>query len=280
MLLLGAVGVAVAVRRPTLLRLFLVWGFLVSLAVYSWAGEKFAWLVLHPLLPLLLLAGVGVQAIWSARGRWYGRLGLAAMVAGAAYLGVASWWANAEHGADPREFLVSTQSSVAVKGVRDEVAAVLARAEREGRTARVLVDANEGATFPWAWYFRDLPSAYVDVAAGGTIPFDADAAILTDAGRAAVRAQVGEPGEYSERRFPFRVWWVRDWDAMSPGGWARWFTRREPWNDTGGMTEWLYVRPGAAQRRAGTSTRTTVPTAGGLSSAIRPPTAPTRSAIP
>ena len=32
--------------------------------VYSWAGEKFAWLVLHPLLPLLLLAGIGVQAIW------------------------------------------------------------------------------------------------------------------------------------------------------------------------------------------------------------------------
>ena len=74
-LLLGAVGAAVAVRRPTLLRLFLIWGFVVSLAVYSWAGEKFAWLVLHPLLPLLLLAGIGVQAIWSARGA--GRAGSA-----------------------------------------------------------------------------------------------------------------------------------------------------------------------------------------------------------
>ena len=74
-LLLGAVGAAVAVRRPTLLRLFLIWAFVVSLAVYSWAGEKFSWLVLHPLLPLILLAGLGVQAIWSARRR---RLGASA----------------------------------------------------------------------------------------------------------------------------------------------------------------------------------------------------------
>ena len=66
-LLLGAVGAVVAFRRPTLLRLFLVWAFVLSLAVYSWAGEKFAWLVLHPLLPLILLAGVGVQAIWETR---------------------------------------------------------------------------------------------------------------------------------------------------------------------------------------------------------------------
>ena len=60
-------GAVAAFRRPTLLRLFLVWAFVLSLIVYSWAGEKFAWLVLHPLLPLILLAGVGLQAIWAAR---------------------------------------------------------------------------------------------------------------------------------------------------------------------------------------------------------------------
>ena len=53
-LLLAAVGAVIALRRPTLLRVFLIWAFAVSLIVYSWAGEKFAWLVLHPLLPLLL----------------------------------------------------------------------------------------------------------------------------------------------------------------------------------------------------------------------------------
>jgi uncharacterized protein (TIGR03663 family) len=240
-LLLGAVGAAVALLRPTLLRVFLVWGFAVSLAVYSWAGEKFAWLVLHPLLPLLLLAGLGVQAIWSARRRAVRWLGTVVVVAGAGYLGAASWLANAEYPADPREFLVSTQSSVAVKGVRDEVTGLLARAEREGRTARVVVDSAEGATFPWAWYFRDLPAEYVDVGGGAAVPFDAEAAILTASGRERAAAALGD---FAGRRFPFRVWWVRDYGAMSAENWWAWFTRREPWNRTGGMPEWLYVRRG------------------------------------
>jgi uncharacterized protein (TIGR03663 family) len=241
-LLLGAVGAVVAFRGPTLLRLFLVWDFVVSLAVYAWAGEKFAWLVLHPLLPLLLLAGLGVQAIWSARGRLVGRIGLVVVVAGAAYAGIASWWANAEYGADPREFLVSTQSAPAVKDVRDEVIAVLARARREGREARVIVDTADGATFPWAWYFRDEPTGFVDLSSSGTVPPDADAVILTEQSRERVRNDLGG---FSEREFPFRIWWVRDYGAMSPGAWWRWFTRREPWNPTGGLPEWLYVRQGA-----------------------------------
>ena len=47
------------------------------------------------------------------------------------------------------------------------------------------------------------------------------------------------------REFPFRVWWVRDYGAMSPGNWARWLLERKVWNPTGGMPEWLYERPGA-----------------------------------
>ena len=56
---------------------------------------------------------------------------------------------------------------------------------------------------------------------------------------------LGELAGYDGRRFPFRVWWVRDYGAMSAAGWWRWFTRREPWNETGGLPEWLYVRQGA-----------------------------------
>ena len=49
--------------------LFLVWMFVGSLAVYSWASERMPWLVLHPLLPLVLLAGIGAQALWESRAR-------------------------------------------------------------------------------------------------------------------------------------------------------------------------------------------------------------------
>jgi uncharacterized protein (TIGR03663 family) len=237
-LLLGAVGAVVAVRRPTLLRLFLIWDFILSLAVYSWANERFTWLVLHPLLPLLLLAGLGVQAIWDARGRWTGRLGLALVVLAILHTGYASWQANVENGADPREFLVTTQSSEAVKGVRDEVRAIAAR---RGRDVNVIVDSANGATFPWAWYFRDLPVGYLDLTRG-RMPSDTDVALLTEDSRA---RQAGELAGYEGRRFPFRVWWVRDYDRMTPEAWWRWFTRREPWDPTGGLPEWLYVRQGA-----------------------------------
>jgi len=240
-LLLGAVGVVATVRRPTLLRAFLIWDFVLSLAVYSWANERFSWLVLHPLLPLLLLAGVGVQAIWDARGRWSRRLGLAVVLACALYTGYSSWWANVENGADPREFLVATQSAEQVKGVRDQVLAVAARAQRDGREAHILIDSAQGATFPWAWYFRDIGVGYLDLT-DAEIPSDTDVAVITEANRERL---LGDLAGYDGRRFPFRVWWVRDYGAMSAGAWWRWFTRRETWNETGGLPEWLYVRQGA-----------------------------------
>ncbi len=229
-LLLGAVGAVVALRRPTLLRVFLVWAFVVSLVVYSWAGEKFAWLVLHPLLPLLLLAGVGAQAIWSARRPAVRAAGLAAIVLALAYTGYASFLVNAVHRADPRELLVSTQSSEAVARVADEVVAA--------RPSSITVDASEGATFPWAWYFRDETVQYLDLADRGQAP-DSDVLILTEAARERLAPELTG---YRGRRFPFRVWWVRDGSKMSPAAWWRWFTEREPWNPTGGMSEWLYER--------------------------------------
>jgi uncharacterized protein (TIGR03663 family) len=234
-LVLGGVGALVTLRRPTLLRVFLVWAFVLSLIVYSWAGEKFAWLVLHPLLPLLLLAGVGVQAIWDARRRWYGAIGVATVAAGLAHAGYASWLVNAEHGADPRELLVATQSSTEVARAADEV---VAAAEREGRGFSITVDASDGATFPWAWYFRDLKVNYLELATSGDAPDD-DVLIVTQAAHDRLDGQLTG---YSVRQFPFRVWWLRDYDAMSIAAWRRWFTDREPWNPTGGMPEWLYVR--------------------------------------
>jgi hypothetical protein len=158
------------------------------------------------------------------------------VVAGLAYSAYASYLVNAVHRADPVELLVSTQSSENVKRVADEV---VARAEREPRTS-ITVDSSEGATFPWAWYFRHLPVGYLELGAGSTAPPpDSDVLILTQAAQERLGPQLQG---YDARRFPFRVWWVRDYDAMSPRAWWRWFTEREPWSPTGGMPEWLYQR--------------------------------------
>jgi uncharacterized protein (TIGR03663 family) len=238
MLVLGAAGAVAALRRPTLLRVFLIWDFLLSLAIYCWADERFTWLVMHPLLPLILLAGLGVQAIWDARHGWAGRLGLVVVAVCAAGLVATSWRANVENGANPREFLVTTQSSEQVKRVRDEVEAAVARARAQGRRPQIVVDSAEGATFPWAWYFRDLPAEYPDLGSG-QLADDPDAVIVTEANRDAV---AGRLRGYAGREFPFRVWWVRDYGKATPAAWWRWFTQRKPWSPTGGLPEWLYLR--------------------------------------
>ena len=239
--LLGITGAVATYWRPSILRAFLIWDFILSLVVYSLANERFSWLVMHPLLPLTLLAGFGVQVIWESRHAWGGKLGLALIVLAVLHTGYASFRVNAQNGADPREFLVTTQSSDEVVGVRDEVFAAKARADREGRDLNVVVDSAEGATFPWAWYFRHLDATYPDLTRE-PLPSEADVVIATQGGRDAVAQQLAG---YDGREFPFRVWWVRDYDEMSPGAWWDWFTKREPWNPTGGMPEWLYVRQGA-----------------------------------
>jgi uncharacterized protein (TIGR03663 family) len=230
-LLLGAVGFVVAVRRRSLLGLFAAWAFVLSLVIYSWAGEKFAWLVLHPLLPLLLLAGLGIQGVWEARRRWYGVAGGLLVAAGFAYAGYASFLVNAVHRADPRELLVSTQSSEEVARVAREVVA------RDPDS--ITVDASEGATFPWAWYFRDLGASYVELGTTGEAP-DSEVVILTQA----AHDRLALSG-YEEREIPFRVWWDRSTDKLmaTPAEWWRWFTEREPWSPTGGMPEWIHQRP-------------------------------------
>ncbi len=154
MLGLGVIGAVSLWRRNLLVSAFLIWDFVLSLAVYSWAGEKFAWLLMHPLLPLLLLAGAGCQAIWQARSPVWRWVGIAAAAVALFYSGVSSWWVNVDRGANPRELLVSTQSSVQVKQEAERVLA-LARSRAPGAPPlTVTVDAGEGATFPYAWYFR------------------------------------------------------------------------------------------------------------------------------
>ena len=108
----------------------------------------------------------------------------------------------------------------------------------------ISVDSAEGATFPYAWYFRHLAPLYVDLQQEGAAPPTADVLILTDASKARME-QTGQLAGYDGRQFDFRVWWVRDYGAIRPGNVFRYITQRKVWNPTGGMKEWLYIRRGA-----------------------------------
>jgi uncharacterized protein (TIGR03663 family) len=59
----GLVGIVYSLLRPSYFRLFLVYWFVGNVFIYSWAGEKMPWLMIHMTMPLMLLAAIGLQLI-------------------------------------------------------------------------------------------------------------------------------------------------------------------------------------------------------------------------
>ena len=95
----------------------------------------------------------------------------------------------------------------------------------------VTVDSADGATFPYAWYFRDLNVGYLDLSTAAAPP-PSDILVVTERSRARLASSLAA---YQGRRFSFRVWWVREYGKQSLDNWLRWFTERKPWNPTGGL---------------------------------------------
>jgi hypothetical protein len=246
-LLLAAVGIVAVVRRPTLLGAFLIWFFAASVIVYSWASERVPWLILHPLLPAALLAGLGVQALWRSRRRLLAKLGIAVALAGAAYAVEAAIAVSYVRPADPRELLVFVQTSTDVPPVRDEILALERRAlRRVGHAPSIEIDGWTGVGWPWGWYLRDIPVAYPDMSRPGYVP-SGDVIVVADPNRRLVAAQLRG---YVGQRFRLRVWWVPDWGGAGLTDWARWLVFRRTWSAQASLDEWLYVRRELLRARA------------------------------
>jgi hypothetical protein len=165
---------------------------------------------------------------------------VAALVIGGAYTLYQTYVANALEGADPRNLLVSTQSSVQVKQVAEEVEALNRRQQARGiNPISITVDSSSGATFPYAWYFRHNDVGYIDMTTKGYVP-NAQVLISTFQGHDVLRPNLAA---YAGRKFDFRVWWVKDYKKkFSPHAWAQWFVHHKAWNTTGGLQEYLLVR--------------------------------------
>jgi uncharacterized protein (TIGR03663 family) len=233
----GAVVVLAAagawLRRDEPFVQFLTLYALATLAVYSWAGEKFGWLMLHPLLPCALLAGVGVQAIWARRAAWPARLaaGAAAVLFGVSVLG-ATRASFDRAAADPREIFISPQTSVA------SADAVIALRDRDRPSAPLLFAVDSTIQWPWTWYLRGRHVVYVG-GLNARAAAAANVAILMDPAAAALTPALAA---HRRRVFGFRLWWVVDYGRARPLSVARWMGVRRPWSPTGGDRVWIYDR--------------------------------------
>lgn len=235
---LATVGLGVSVRRRSLVGAWLGTMWLGQMVVYAWAGEKFAWLALHPLVPAVLLAGIGAQALYERFHAPTIRKALAAaLLVSVALTAVVAIRPAITDGADPRELLVTVQTSTDVPPIVERLRA----GQEAGTINTILVDQRGGGSWPWAWYLNDFHGVgYVDVAPGD-FPEGYDALILDgSAGTPLV------PKGYTMEEFSLRRWWVPDYANASIGDMVRWLFTRETWNATGSYPQFLVIREAVA----------------------------------
>lgn len=244
--ILGLVGIVLVLRRPTMTGTLLVWWFVSSLAVFSWASERMPWLMIHPLLPLVLLAGIAAQALWQHRRRPSAAIVLAVAAVAAVGWVYSSVQLSYFRSADPRELLVQVQSSDDVPLIRDELVRIQSVvSEKTGEPLVLQVDSWGGTGWPWSWYLRDLPVGYYDMSDPERVD-PGPVVLVADPNHGAMDPELDG---YIAKKFRLRVWWVPDWGQAGVGDWARWAVSREAWGPTptATMDEWLYVRADIAR---------------------------------
>ncbi len=224
--LLALGGAAWSVRRRHAAGTATAVAAVVLLAVYSFAGERFPWLLASTLVPLALLAGLG-----------FAQLGPKARVVTAAAALAFLVWSDVQtqvlHPNDGREAVATLSTSLQVRSVSAELH------RHPGRT--IAIDTNNGNASPWEWYLRDLRVGYIDMAQPGYRP-DSDVLIVTGAGLAVQRPHLSG---YRGRRIVLRRSWPGATHGWSPRGVVRWWLSRRTWTPVTAEDVWIYERVGA-----------------------------------
>ncbi len=235
LLAVAAVGLVVTVRRRSLVGSWFATMAVGQVLVYAWAGEKFAWLALHPLIPLTLLAGLGAQAVFE-RLRHH-RVALTGLAAATAVLAVLTLVVAVPpaitRGADPRELLVTVQTSVDLP----PVAARLRDAVEAGTIDAIVVDQSGGGSWPWAWYLHGVEGVAYANLDQSDLPLEADAIIVL-----AYENPPEVPAGYQVERFRLREWWVPDYANAGAGDLFTWFLTRKTWSPTASSDQFLITR--------------------------------------
>ena len=225
-LLLSFVGIGRVIRRPTLVGQTLVWWANSSFSVHSWAGERMPWLIIHPLLPFVILAGLGVQVLWDHRGEvWQVPVGLAFGL-GLLWTLNTSYEAAYDRGGEPQELFVQAgQATPEVPEWVDRLYELdrLVMAE-EGRHLTVSIDSD--VYWPYGWYLRDFPTGTFAVLDNDSTAPDTDVIFVPHWEQEAIGSQLVD---YTTLTYEHRWWWVPDF-AVGPGEWASWLWDREPWD--------------------------------------------------
>jgi uncharacterized protein (TIGR03663 family) len=245
--LLAFVGLGRCIKRMTVLYQALAFWALVAVAAYSYAGERMPWLIIHPMLPIVMLAGIGLQVLWENRREVVAIPATALGVFGVAYTLYASFAVSYHRGADPREmFVQAAQASQDVPAELDRLGD-LDRISWAERGQGIRVGLSDDVYWLW-WFYMVDPSGPDGVFTvlkaddpNSTVDTTLDVIMVSNENNREDIGLIEATGNYQCREFVHRVWWseVTDWSDGGVGGWIRWLWDRRTWTEPGGLDGYI-----------------------------------------
>ncbi len=233
-------------RNSPFLRFVVFWT-IGSLLLYAWAREKVPWLTVHSLLPITILASVGLANLWRDRKETRARFALAAFLVLAAVNASGMVLATFRYGAhdlarEPRHAEIIAY----VQTTKDLVRALAPLELAKGRVApgQPVITVTGEASWPLTWYLRDVPTKWVTRVEDATTPI-----IVCDWDpNGSLDRQLSDA--YTVTRVPIRAWWFAEKyqpDEKKPArptltDLARWWLFHEIWSPIGSQDATFYVR--------------------------------------
>lgn len=226
---------------------FVVFWAIGSLLLYAWAREKVPWLTVHALLPITILAAVGLAGLWRDRREKQSRIALAVFFVLAVINTTGMALASFRYGAHDVEREPKHAEILAyVQTTKDLVRALdpVELARQRVPPGQAVITVTGEASWPLTWYLRDVPVKWVTRVEDATTPI-----IVSDWDpQGGLEKQLAR--NYTAKRVPIRAWWFAERYQPDPNVRARpsvtdlvrWWLFHEIWSPIGSQDATFFVR--------------------------------------
>jgi uncharacterized protein (TIGR03663 family) len=214
-------------RRP--FEIFLVWWVLGSFIGYSWAGEKFPWLFLPPLLSILVASSYFIGTYWKSTAK-YLKIIFAILFLWTIFVAIRLNYLGPY---DTREFPVYVQTPKSFQNLENDI-----KQKCQGKSGECVV-LDTQITWPIAW---DLNGS------NRLEDFSENSQISEDTEYMFVEPNSKVPTDldkrFNKREVQLRDWWVPEkcTEISCTGKYLNYFFTRKIWNDKGGFNIDLYEK--------------------------------------
>ncbi|HET6316890.1 MAG TPA: flippase activity-associated protein Agl23, partial [Chloroflexota bacterium] len=254
--------------KGTWLTTFLIWWWALALTIYSWAGEKMPWLIIHITTPLVLLSARYLGELFTSATREVRekRIAFGSLAVLAVWTIHTGWPVNFERPDTPKDILVYTQTAPDVKKVVADLRRI--SLEQTGDEYALGVTVTQGPSWPFSWYLRDFKNAEypASLAAQATKPVVLIAAEDLEKNRPFLQG-------YTGTKYKMRWWYPEDYRTLGlhsfgdlfskkdvrDGLW-KWLIYRETTQPLGSYDFYVYLKDGLGPSTAGAGGTAAAPT--------------------